>query len=126
MITTTIRQSFHLYVSDVSFFASQYLDRYLVTLFLGIKAAGIYFLFWTVANAATTFLGLVVQSRQRPLLIHAYRVGGLEAHCQLAWRFLQTTILATAALNIAVGFAFQICSPWLGQPALADHLPRSG
>ena len=63
-------------VSDLSFVASQYLDRYLVTLFLGIKAAGIYFLFWTVANAASTFLTLVVQQQQRPLLIHAYRVGG--------------------------------------------------
>jgi O-antigen/teichoic acid export membrane protein len=123
MITTTVRQSFHLCVSDISFFASQYLDRYLVTLFLGIKSAGIYFLFWTVASAASNFLALVVQQQQRPHLIQAYRVGGLSAHFQLAWRFMQTTALTTAALSVAVGFAFQICLPWLGQPALADHLP---
>jgi O-antigen/teichoic acid export membrane protein len=123
MITTTVQHSFHLWISDVSFFASQYLDRYLVTLFLGIEAAGIYFLFWTVASAAGNFLALVVQQQQRPHLIHAYRVEGLSAHCQLAWRFLQTTAVATAALSIAVGFLFQICLPWLDQPALADHLP---
>jgi O-antigen/teichoic acid export membrane protein len=121
VVTATIRKSFLFYVSDLSFIASQYIDRYLVTLFLGIKVAGIYFLFWTVANAATTFLALVLQQTQRPLLINAYRVGGLSAHCQLAWRFLQTTAFATAALSLAIGYAFQILLPWLGQPSLAAH-----
>jgi O-antigen/teichoic acid export membrane protein len=122
IIAATIRKSFHLCLSDLSFFASQYIDRYLVTLFLGIKIAGVYFLFWTVANAVTSFLGLVVQQQQRPILIHAYRVGGPSAHCQLAWRFMQTMTVATAVLSIAVGFAFQILLPWLGQPTLAQHL----
>jgi O-antigen/teichoic acid export membrane protein len=121
VVTATIRKSLLFYVSDLSFFASQYIDRYLVTLFLGIKVAGIYFLFWTVANAATTFLALVLQQKQRPLLIKAYRVGGLSAHCQLAWSFMQTTAFATAALSFAIGFTFQILSPWLGQPSLAAH-----
>jgi O-antigen/teichoic acid export membrane protein len=121
VVTGTIRKSLLFYVSDLSFFASQYIDRYLVTLFLGIKVAGIYFLFWTVANAATTFLALVLQQKQRPLLIKAYRVGGLSAHCQLARSFMQTTAFATAALCFAIGFAFQILSPWLGQPSLAAH-----
>jgi O-antigen/teichoic acid export membrane protein len=122
VVTATIRKSVVFYVSDLSFVASQYLDRYLVTLFLGIEVAGSYFLFWTVANAATTFLGLVVQQQQRPLLINAYSVGGLSAHCQLCWRFMQTTVLATAALSIVIGFAFQILLPRLGQPSLANHL----
>jgi O-antigen/teichoic acid export membrane protein len=121
VITATIRKSFVFYVSDLSFIASQYIDRYLVTLFLGIKVAGIYFLFWTVANAANTFLALVLQQSQRPLLINAYSVGGLSAHCQLAWRFMQTTVFATAALSLSVGFSFQILSPWLGLPSLAAH-----
>ena len=123
VITGTLRKSVLFYVSDLSFIASQYVDRYLVTLFLGIKAAGIYFLFWTVANAATAFLGLVLGQKQRPLLITAYKTGGLAAHNRLTWRFLQTTILATAALSIAVGAAFQILSPWLRQASLAGHWP---
>ena len=121
VIKATIRKSALIYVSDLSFIASQYIDRYLVTLFLGIKVAGIYFLFWTVANAATTFLALVLQQRQRPLLINAYRVGGVSEHCQLAWRFMQTTAFATAALSITIGFAFQILSPLLDQASLAGH-----
>jgi O-antigen/teichoic acid export membrane protein len=123
VVTGTLRKSVLFYVSDLSFIASQYSDRYLVTLFLGIKAAGIYFLFWTVANSATAFLGLVLGQKQRPLLITAYKTGGLGAHNQLTWRFLQTTVFATAGLSIAVGSAFQILLPWLGQTSLAGHWP---
>jgi O-antigen/teichoic acid export membrane protein len=47
----------------------------------------------------------------------------LFAHSQLTWRFLQTTVFATAALSIAIGSAFQILSPWLGQASLAGHWP---
>lgn len=118
-ITDAIRKSFLMLISDLGFIASQYIDRYLITLFLGLKIAGIYFLFWTVGSSATTFLALVLQQKQRPLLISAYRTGGSSAHCQRAWRFMQTTALATAALSIAVGIVFQILLPWLGQPALA-------
>ena len=42
VVTATIRKSFLFYVSDLSFIASQYIDRYLVTLFLGIKIAGVF------------------------------------------------------------------------------------
>ncbi|MDE5443886.1 polysaccharide biosynthesis protein [Bradyrhizobium sp. CSA207] len=119
VITGAIRKSLLMLVSDLGFVASQYIDRYLITLLLGLKVAGIYFLFWTVGSSATTFLALVLQQKQRPLLISAYRTGGSSAHCQLAWRFMQTTALATLALSTAVGFAFQILLPWLDQPALA-------
>lgn len=121
-VIETVRQSYLFYVSDLSFVASQYIDRYLVTLFLGIKAAGVYFLFWTVANATTTFLGLVLQQKQRPLLIQAYAKGGIAAHRQLAWRFMQISAVATLALSVAITSAFQAALPWLGQTMLAGHL----
>lgn len=76
VITQAIRKSFLMLVSDLGFIASQYIDRYLITLFLGLRVAGIYFLFWTVGSSATTFLALVLQQKQRPLLISAYRTGG--------------------------------------------------
>ena len=118
VITDAIRKSFLMLLSDLGFITSQYIDRYLITLFLGLKVAGIYFLFWTVGSSATTFLALVLQQKQRPSLISAYRTSGPSAHRQLAWRFLQTTALTTAALSTAVGFTFQVLLPWVAQPAL--------
>lgn len=121
MITGAIQKSFLILLSDLGFITSQYIDRYMITLFLGSKIAGIYFLFWTVGSSTTTFLALVLQQKQRPSLISAYRTSGPSAHRQLAWRFLQTTALATAALSTAIGFAFQVLLPWIDQPALVTQ-----
>jgi O-antigen/teichoic acid export membrane protein len=121
-IWETAKRSYLFYVSDLSFVASQYIDRYLVTLFLGIKIAGIYFLFWTVANATTTFLALVLQQKQRPLLMHAYSAGGLPAHRQLAWRFMKVSAAASLILSVGIAAAFQLAFPLLGQSALSAYL----
>ncbi|WP_441279234.1 lipopolysaccharide biosynthesis protein [Tardiphaga sp. 172_B4_N1_3] len=121
-IWETAKRSYLFYVSDLSFVASQYIDRYLVTLFLGIKIAGIYFLFWTVANATTTFLALVLQQKQRPLLMHAYSAGGLPAHRQLAWRFMKVSAAASLILSGGIAAAFQLAFPLLGQSALTAYL----
>ncbi|UPJ66905.1 polysaccharide biosynthesis protein [Bradyrhizobium sp. 191] len=121
VITDAIQKSFLMLLSDLGFITSQYIDRYLITLFLGLKVAGIYFLFWTVGNSATTFLALVLQQKQRPSLISAYRTSGPSAHRLLAWRFLQTTALATAALSTVIGFTFQLLLPWVAQPGLVTQ-----
>ena len=122
-ITTTIRKAFLIYVSDLSFFASQYLDRYLVTLFLGLQLAGVYFLYWSAASAVTTFVSIAVLQIQRPRLIKAYHDGGALAHRQLTARFMKTTIFATAVFSAAVGGAFYTVLPFLKQPtSVADHL----
>ena len=122
-ITTTIRKAFVIYVSDLSYFASQYLDRYLVTWFLGLQLAGVYFLYWSAASAVTTFVSIAVLQIQRPRLIKAYHDGGASAHRQLAARFMKTTIAATAVFSAAVGGAFYIVLPFLKQPtSVADHL----
>ncbi|MDX3965454.1 MAG: polysaccharide biosynthesis protein [Bradyrhizobium sp.] len=123
VITDAIQKSFLMLLSDVGFITSQYIDRYLITLFLGLKVAGIYFLFWTVGNSATTFLALVHQQKQRPSLISAYRTSGPSAHRLLAWRFLQTTALATAVLSTVIGLTFQVLLPWVAQPALVAQWP---
>lgn len=121
-VINTIRESYLLYVSDLSFIAGQYIDRYLVTLFLGIKAAGVYFLFWTVANATTTFLALVLQQKQRPLMIRAYAEGGDTAHRNLTRRFMRVSFIAAFALSAMIAAAFQVSLFWLRQPDLTAHI----
>jgi O-antigen/teichoic acid export membrane protein len=121
-ITAKIKSAFILYVSDLCFIASQYLDRYLVTLFLGLRIAGVYFLYWSAANAVSTFVSMAVLQIQRPRLIKAHHDGGTPAHRQLTIRFMRTTIAATALFAAATGGAFSILLPYLKQPAVADYL----
>ena len=120
-IVTTVRCAFVLYLSDLSYIASQYLDRYLVTLFLGLEFAGVYFLYWSVANAVNTFVSMAVMQLQRPLLIKAYYRGGTAAHRAMAAKFLRSTAWATAALGVAIGAGFQMFVPLLNLQAVANH-----
>jgi O-antigen/teichoic acid export membrane protein len=123
-IATTIREAFVIYVSDLSFVGSQYLDRYLVTLFLGLRLAGVYFVYWSVASAVSTFVSIVVFQNQRPRLIKAHHSGGTPAHRLLTARFMKTAISATALFGAAVGCVFYIALPFLKQPAsIADYVP---
>jgi O-antigen/teichoic acid export membrane protein len=122
-IMTTIRKAFVIYVADLSFVGSQYLDRYLVSFFLGLQLAGVYFLYWSVANAVGTLVSMIVFQIQRPRLIKAHHDGGALAHRQLTGKFMRTTISATVAFTVAVGCAFYIVLPILKQPAsVADHV----
>jgi O-antigen/teichoic acid export membrane protein len=121
-VTVKIKDAFILYISDLSFIASQYLDRYLVTLFLGLRIAGVYFLYWSAANAVSTFVSIAVFQIQRPRLIKAYHDGGTPAHRQLSTSFMRTTILATVVFSTATGCAFYVLLPYLKQPAVADYL----
>jgi O-antigen/teichoic acid export membrane protein len=121
-ITRTVKHAFVIYISDLSFIASQYVDRYLISLFLGLKLAGIYFLYWSFANAASTFVSMVVLQVQRPVLIKAHHDGGALFHRELTFRFLKSTSLASAVASAATGCVFYIVLPFLDQPSVADHV----
>ena len=121
-IIRTIRNSFLIYISDLSFVASLYIDRYLVTFFLGLELAGVYFLYWSVAIAASNLVSMTVLQLQRPLLIKAHHTGA-DKHRHLSGSFFRTTAWVTVVLSIATGGAFHVLLPLLNQPSIADHLP---
>lgn len=121
-IVRTIRSAFVIYISDLSFIASQYLDRYLVTLFLGLEFTGVYFLYWSAANAASTFVSIGVLQIQRPRLIKAHHDGGMQAHRLLSASFMKTTTLATILFSALTGCAFVMLLPLIKQPAVGSHL----
>lgn len=121
-LVDNIRNAFVIYVSDLSFIGSQYLDRYLVSLFLGLKVAGVYFLYWSAANAVNSFVAIGVLQIQRPLLVRAHHDGGATAHQQMTSNLMKTTTLATVVLGIATGVAFYLLLPFLKQPAVGDYL----
>lgn len=120
-IANTIKKSVLIYISDLSFVASQYSDRYLVTLFLGLELAGVYFLYWSVANAASNLVSMTILQFRRPLLIKAHHES-TEKHRQLSYDFIKTTAWITFALSIVTGGAFYLLLPLLKQPAVGTHL----
>jgi O-antigen/teichoic acid export membrane protein len=125
-VKATIKKAFKLYISDLSFVASLQLDRYVVTAFLGLQLAGIYFLYWSVANAVSTLVSTSVLQIARPQLIKAYQEGGVPAHRQLVRACLKTTAQTSVAFSLAAALAFYFLLPFLKQPAVGDYLGALG
>jgi O-antigen/teichoic acid export membrane protein len=120
-LISRVPSSLIIYASDVSFIASQYIDRYFVTLFLGLKLAGVYMLYWTAASAMYTFVSVTILQQQRPLLIRMHHEGDI-AFRRLCVRLMPTTVLATVFLGAMVAIAFEIVAPLLRQPLATENM----
>jgi O-antigen/teichoic acid export membrane protein len=122
-LVASIRKAFVIYLGDLSFVASQYLDRYLVTAFLGLRLGGIYFFYWSVANAVSTFVSIAVLQIQRPRLIRAFVESGPGAHLKLVCHAMKITAFASIGFSAAASAAFYVVLPFLKQPtAVGDYL----
>ncbi|KIZ47887.1 hypothetical protein OO17_02095 [Rhodopseudomonas palustris] len=114
-LKSLMRSSLVIYASDLSYIASQYIDRYLVTLFLGLELTGVYMLYWTAANAIYTFVSMTVLQQQRPILIKAHHQGD-AAHREQCIRLVRAAAIMAVAVGLAVTIGFEIVLPLLRQP----------
>jgi O-antigen/teichoic acid export membrane protein len=121
-IRTTVRKASIVYLSDLSFAGSQQLDRYMVTFFLGLPYAGIYFLYWSAANAVSNLVSITVLQVERPHLIKAYHDSGVLAHRRLVAQGMKATVVASTVLSAITFCVFYLLVPLLKQPAIADYL----
>ncbi|GJD46962.1 hypothetical protein AFCDBAGC_4847 [Methylobacterium cerastii] len=64
-----IGRSRTLYLNEMTNTGSQYLDRYLVGAMLGLELAGVYFLFWSFANALSNVISTSLLQVQQPAII---------------------------------------------------------
>ncbi|WP_298952500.1 polysaccharide biosynthesis protein [uncultured Methylobacterium sp.] len=120
-LVRTVRRAGVIYVSDLSFVASQQLDRYIVTAFLGLQLAGVYFLYWSAANAVSMFVSVGVLQIERPRLIRAFRQGEAEFRGR-AGALMRTTLAASVVLGAAAAGLAYLALPLLKQPAVAEHV----
>lgn len=116
-----IRSSVPFYVKDITGVASVFLDRFLVSLFLGLEMAGVYTFFWSVANVANSLVGGVIQTHITALM-QAGAASDSERFAR-AERRLQIDVLGWSALLAGSALAaMPLLLPFLGRPLLQDHL----
>jgi O-antigen/teichoic acid export membrane protein len=117
-----IRASAFLYLRNITASAGLYIDRYLISLTLGLELTGVYVFFWAVANVVQGMIVSVVVQPQATALIRAV-AGDDAARLQQAKRrlFLEGagwTVLMSA--GVFVGIVMLL--PFLQKPLLEDHL----
>jgi O-antigen/teichoic acid export membrane protein len=120
---TRLRASSYLFFSDLIGTASQFIDRYIIAYFISIEQAGIYTLFFQLANSIFTLISSSVVNVHRPKIISAFASNRLlDAKIQL--RKLQTeAVFLFLVLSVLVGGGFYFLLPWLNKPKVASYMP---
>jgi O-antigen/teichoic acid export membrane protein len=118
----TLREGRILYVNNIANVLGQYLDRFLVGLFLGLELTGVYVLFWSIGNALSNLIGTSVTQIAIPNLINAHR-----EKTGTYWRMFRALMIETALSSIALvivgGLMFQFVLPYLNRPIALDWIP---
>ena len=118
-----LRASGYLFSSDLIGTVSQFIDRYMIAYFISIEQAGVYTLFFQLANSIFTLIASSIVNVHRPKIISAFGANRLqEAASQL--RQLQVeAVCVFVVLSLVIGGAFQFVAPWLNRPAVLVFLP---
>jgi O-antigen/teichoic acid export membrane protein len=115
--------SFALYVKDVSSMVSLFLDRFLISVFVGLELTGVYTLYWSIANVAHSLTVYGLLQAQLPQMVAAAQTRdpgkflALERHLQFE------TVVWSLLLAVAAAIVTPFLLPYLHQPLLDDYLP---
>jgi O-antigen/teichoic acid export membrane protein len=116
-----VRESVPLYIHDLNLALSLYLDRFLISLFLGLELTGVYTFFWSVANMVHSLTIYGMLTPQIATLLDAGKRGGAE-FARIVRR-LQIETLSWATLLAAGAMAAVIVMlPFLNRPLLGQNL----
>lgn len=117
-----LKQARRLYVSDLANVGGQYIDRYLISLFLGLELTGVYVLFWQVGNAVYGLVNSGVMQLYRPKLIGAFQKGDDPLYWQLFAACRYKTMQSMMALALPASIAMYIIIPLLNRPLANSYM----
>lgn len=116
-----IRASVPFYIKDMSIATSLYLDRFLVSAFLGLELTGVYTFFWSIANVIHNLALNGIVQPQVARLILAARAGGAQFRSFLLRIEAEVFILAIL-MSLGLVVVVPLLIPYLGRPLLETHL----
>lgn len=122
-LRASLRVSVPFHIKDISSVTSLYLDRFLISFFLGLELTGVYTFFWSVANVAHSLVVYSIVRVRIAQLVTAARMVE-EATFRTLERRTQIEVLGWVVLLAgAVLVAMPVLLPFLGRPLLQDYLP---
>ena len=120
---STLRKGWLVYLSDLGFLGTLYLDRYVVNHFLGLSLTGVFTLYWSVANAVHALVNTGVIQLVFPALVAAYNVGKQEEMRRLVRQTLVRVGALSAVLSIGAGVCFPFVLELIGKEEIASYAP---
>jgi O-antigen/teichoic acid export membrane protein len=117
-----IRASSFLYLRNITANASLYIDRYVISLTLGLELTGVYVFFWSVANVVQGMVVSVVVQPQASTLISAVATDDAVRLHHAKRRLLLEAAAWTALMSVGAFAGIVILLPFMQKPLLEDHL----
>ncbi len=122
-LLASLRASVPFHIKDISGVTSLYLDRFLISFFLGLELTGVYTFFWSVANVAHSLVVYSIVRARIAQLVTAARMVEAAAFRTLERR---TQIEVAGWILLLAGGALVMVPallPFLDRPLLQDYLP---
>jgi O-antigen/teichoic acid export membrane protein len=118
-----IAEAFSFYVKDVSNSVSAFVDRFVISIVLGLELTGVYTLFWSVANVvhSLTVFGVIQTDIAR--LVGAGQSGDRAAFRAIERRLQIETAAWALVMAIGACAVLPFFLPFLARPLLQDYLP---
>jgi O-antigen/teichoic acid export membrane protein len=110
------------YIKDLTAAASLHLDRFLISLFLGLELTGVYTLFWSISNVVHNLAVYGVVQPQIPTLIAAHSRADSAAFHSAERRVRIEASCWTVALAVGAAVVVPMLLPLLDRPALQANL----
>ena len=111
-----------LYMTGFANTGSQYLDRYVVTFFLGLDLTGVYVFFKQVSSALSNLLYTGVIQIARPKMVKAHKEG-LSTYASIYRSCLKHSVLASIAMGLVAGFCMDALMPYIDKPLATKWFP---
>ena len=119
-LTHSIWTARYLFVSDLSLALTQYADRFLIVMFLGLEAAGIYIFFWQIGSAVFSLVGTSILQIYKPKLIHAHKQRNDTAYAQAMKSAALSSLSVVSIMAIGAGGALTFVLPYV-KPELVAY-----
>jgi O-antigen/teichoic acid export membrane protein len=118
-----VAEGFSFYVKDVSNAVGSFVDRFVISIFLGLELTGVYTLFWSVANVvhSLTVFGVVQPDIAR--LVMAGQGGDARTFRALERRLQIETAGWAVVLSFCASAVLPFLLPFLARPLLQASLP---
>lgn len=116
-----LRQSLPFYVKDLNDTATIYIDRFLISLLLGLELTGVYTFFWSVANVVHSVAFGVVQPHMAALVAAGGKAGASDFR-PLQQRMLLETAGWALMLALGVSIVMPYLLPLLDRPLLQAQM----
>lgn len=122
-LLASLRASVPFHIKDISGVTSLYLDRFLISFFLGLELTGVYTFFWSVGNVAHSLVVYSVVRARIAQLVTAARMVEVTIFRTLERR---TQIEVAGWIVLLAGGALVVIPallPFLDRPLLQAYLP---